>query len=264
LDSTPTDGNIVLLGGDKASTRMVYHALAQVFPNVQVILEAPIDRMQLLRRRARRLGLVPVIDQVLFMLLLAPLLRRQAAHRIAEIKRTFHLNDAPIPPPVFRVPSVNASETPDLLRQLHPCIVLVNGTRIIGTSTLTAIAAPFVNMHAGITPRYRGAHGGYWALYEGYPEFAGTTIHFIDEGIDTGTIIHQQTFDVTPEDSFATYPYLHLATGIPMLIATVQQWLNVKEISCSQIPLKDELPSRLYYNPTLCQYLLARWLRGTR
>ena len=41
-------------------------------------------------------------------------------------------------------------------------------------------------MHAGITPQYRGVHGGYWAVVNNDPEHCGVTIHFVDKGIDTG------------------------------------------------------------------------------
>src|SRR5438093_9923670 len=53
--------------------------------------------------------------------------------------------------------------------------VVVNGTRIISEAVLTASDAVFINMHAGITPKYRGVHGGYWALYNGDGEAASST-----------------------------------------------------------------------------------------
>ncbi len=53
-------------------------------------------------------------------------------------------------------------------------------------------------MHAGITLRYRGVHGGYWALAEQHPEWVGTTVHLVDPGIDTGGILAQSTFERVP------------------------------------------------------------------
>jgi folate-dependent phosphoribosylglycinamide formyltransferase PurN len=34
-------------------------------------------------------------------------------------------------------------------------------------------------------------HGGYWALAENNPQLVGTTVHFVDTGIDTGEVIEQ-------------------------------------------------------------------------
>ena len=61
---------------------------------------------------------------------------------------------------------------------------MVNGTRIISSRVLDSIGCPIINTHAGITPRYRGVHGGYWALAEGHPEEVGTTVHLVDKGIE--------------------------------------------------------------------------------
>ena len=45
--------------------------------------------------------------------------------------------------------------------------MVVNGTRILSRRMLESIDAVFLNMHVGITPKYRGVHGGYWALANG-------------------------------------------------------------------------------------------------
>jgi methionyl-tRNA formyltransferase len=111
---------------------------------------------------------------------------------------------------------------------------------------------PFINMHAGVTPAYRGVHGGYWALAEGRPDLAGTTIHLVDEGIDTGDVIRQVTFAPSDADNFATYPYLHTAAGLPALLDAVDS------ILCGDGPARcapKSQHSRLRYHPTLWSYL---------
>ena len=91
------------------------------------------------------------------------------------IKRQFHLDISPVDGRVIRVPSVNSGKARRALREFSPQVVVVNGTRIICNETLCAVDAPFINTHAGITPLYRGVHGGYWALREGRPDLVGTT-----------------------------------------------------------------------------------------
>jgi folate-dependent phosphoribosylglycinamide formyltransferase PurN len=118
-----------------------------------------------------------------------------------------------------------------------------------------------LNTHAGITPLYRGVHGGYWALAEGRPELAGTTVHFVDEGIDTGRIVDQAFIQVTPDDSFATYPYLHVAAGLSILIPAVERTLAG---TLEPRGPRDALPSRLRTHPTLWGYLGTRLRRGVR
>jgi len=71
----------------------------------------------------------------------------------------------------------------------HPDVVVVNGTRIIAEKVLHSVPATFLNTHSGITPLYRGAHGGYWALVKKDRANCGVTIHVVDAGIDTGGIV---------------------------------------------------------------------------
>jgi methionyl-tRNA formyltransferase len=137
---------------------------------------------------------------------------------------------------------------------------VVSGTGRIGAETLAAVDAPFLNMHAGITPLYRGVHGGYWALADGRPDLVGTTVHLVDEGLDTGAVVQRRPFEVTADDSFVTYPYLHTAYGLPALLDGVASALRGE---IEPLPPPD-LPSRLRYHPTLWGYLWTRVRTGVR
>jgi folate-dependent phosphoribosylglycinamide formyltransferase PurN len=191
-----------------------------------------------------------------------PLLRRAARGRIEQILREHGLTDAPLPEDrVTRVASANDDDARDALRRLSPAVVVVNGTRILGRRTLEALSCPIINTHAGITPLYRGVHGAYWALAEGRPELAGTTVHYVDKGIDTGPVIAQATFRVSPRDNLGSYPYLHTAAGAPILVDAVRRALDGTLAPAENLP---QLPSVLRYHPTLWGYLYARLRRGVR
>lgn len=60
-----------------------------------------------------------------------------------------------------------------------------------------------INCHAGRLPYYRGRNVLNWALINDEKEF-GITVHFIDEGIDTGDIITQELYPINDSDSYAT------------------------------------------------------------
>ncbi len=113
---------------------------------------------------------------------------------MAEIATQHGLDFRPISRGAY-VESVNDPRTLELVAEAKPDLVVVHGTRIIAERVLREIAVPVVNVHAGITPRYRGVHGGYWAFADGRPELAGTTVHLVDAGIDTGGILGQATFE---------------------------------------------------------------------
>jgi folate-dependent phosphoribosylglycinamide formyltransferase PurN len=249
------------LAGRDESTDIIANFLAARVRELVVVVEDPPSRLQMARRRARRVGWLAVAGQVLFVTVLQPILRRRGARRRAAI-----LGAAPVglPPAArrHRVPSVNDEATVALLDSLGPTLVVVHGTRIIASRVLESIGCPAVNVHAGITPRYRGVHGGYWALAEGHPEWVGTTVHLVDPGIDTGAILAQATFDVTDEDTIATYPALHLMHGLAPLGSQVDKVMTGQKLEPT--PTGIAPGSGLYYHPTLWGYCWRRWRHGVR
>lgn len=61
----------------------------------------------------------------------------------------------------------------------------------------------FINCHAGALPFYRGRCVLNWVLINGEKKF-GVTVHFIDEGIDTGDIISQKLYNIKQNDNYKT------------------------------------------------------------
>lgn len=60
-----------------------------------------------------------------------------------------------------------------------------------------------INCHAGKLPFYRGRNILNWALINDEKEF-GITVHYVDEGIDTGDIILQRVYPISENDDYAT------------------------------------------------------------
>jgi folate-dependent phosphoribosylglycinamide formyltransferase PurN len=259
-DDVSRAGGVVLLAGPGDATNIVYHHLERHVGPVVLVQEAPVSRVILARRRARRLGWVEVAGQLAFVGAALPALRRQAGDRIAAICAEAELDRSPVLG-AHHVPSVNDPVTAALVADVAPAVVVVNGTRIISAAALGSMTCPVVNMHAGITPRYRGVHGGYWALAEDRPEEVGTTVHLVDPGIDTGDVLAQVTFAVTSADSIATYPYLHLRAGLPALVEQVGRARAGETLRPR--PADPGAESHLRYHPTLWSYLRGR-RRGVR
>jgi phosphoribosylglycinamide formyltransferase 1 len=136
---------------------------------------------------------------------------------------------------------------------------VVNGTRILSGDTLAVARAPFLNMHAGITPAYRGVHGGYWARVQGHRDRVGTTVHLIDEGIDTGGVLGQVLFTPGPVDTLWTCTYLHTAAGVPAMMEAIKAVLAGKP---EPVKRPEGAKSRLWHHPTLWGYLIAGVRKG--
>jgi len=254
-------GGLVLLIDQSDLSRIIYHALAGEVPIQTVIREARVPRSTFLKRRLKKLGWRTVAGQIIFAKCIIPILRREVAQRRIEILRLHGLSEAPIPNErVTDVASVNDPRTIQLLKQLSPRVVAVNGTRVIDEAVLNAIEGVFLNTHVGITPLYRGVHGGYWALHSGDAGHFGVTIHKIDKRIDTGAIIAQANIRASDGDNFATYPLLQIANAIPLLKLAIRNALNGN----LEVLLPPAGQSKLWTHPTAFQYLWGRLTRNIR
>lgn len=251
---------LVILGNNSLSTRIVYNFIAQYYNIEYIIIENGVSRKHFLKKRIKKLGGCRVLGQVLFRCFITPILSRTSQKRIKQIIANNKLNDNEIPKEIIKyVSSVNEDRTVSILLSNVPDLVIVNGTRIISKQILESIPAPFINIHAGITPKYRGVHGMYWALVNKDSDHAGVTVHFVDKGIDTGKIIKQKKISYTPQDNFVTYPLLQLSGGLEMLRQVIGDLFN------NSLKQSDnELESKLWYHPTIWQYLRYRLVKGVK
>ena len=242
---------IILLAGKGVSTNIIYHALKNDWDICAIILEEPENKSYFLKRRIKKLGIRKVIGQVFFQLIVVKFLNFTSTKRINEILGQYKLNTAPLPEEkIIQVKSVNDNESLRILQKISPDIVIVNGTRIISKQILLSIPVKFLNIHVGITPKYRGVHGGYWALVNNDIANCGVTVHIVDAGIDTGSVIYQKQVHVTAKDNFVTYPLIQLATGIPYLKAAI------RDILMGELILKKGTnESFLWSHPTFGEYL---------
>lgn len=256
-----TDLPVVILATDGLPTRAIYQGLKGHCSITKVILEDRIPRLVFLRNRLRALGVTTVVGQLLFQALVAPALNRAARRRRQSLIAAFDMCVDPIPDNVIsRVRSANSSECIEVLRKLAPRVVIVSGTRILSRQFVTSVGCALVNWHAGITPLYRGIHGGYWALIQRDRQHCGVTVHLIDAGIDTGPILFQAQITPSASDDVTTYPLLQLGQAIPLLRQALAQIAGGR---IEHIPGPSG-QSRLWSHPTIWYYLWHRLVHGVK
>ena len=102
---------------------------------------------------------------------------------------------------VLRVTSINDPMVVRLAADLSPDLIVVFGTTVIRGDLLTQGRLGLVNLHGGLSPRYRGTDCTFWALYNDEPDQIGCTLHFIDRGIDTGPLVAHVRPDVRDGDN---------------------------------------------------------------
>ena len=87
------------------------------------------------------------------------------------------------------------------LLQVPACDYIINGGvgAIFKSDLLSRPSIGLLNAHPGLLPEYRGLDPVCWALNNGDPQ--GATVHFMDEGIDTGPILIRRVLKNTNANS---------------------------------------------------------------
>lgn len=138
---------------------------------------------------------------------------------VADVEREkFLVRSAgqPIPPritqlinnlkvPVYTVTNHNNSTCKEILEANKPEVLVLGGTRIIKPQILETPTRATINAHPGMLPWLRGSASVGWALYKDMP--IGSTVHFIDPGIDTGDIIYREELPVYHNDTYESLNY---------------------------------------------------------
>jgi folate-dependent phosphoribosylglycinamide formyltransferase PurN len=224
---------------------------------VTVVLETPESKKFLLKRRARKQGWFNVGGQIATMIL-NRLGKKLFSARLAKIVEQERLQTSPRPGQTFvEVQSANSPEFLQALGRLKPDVILLAGCRMLSRNTLGAIECPILNYHAGITPKYRGMNGGYWALAIGDDKNFGTTVHFVDEGVDTGGVLYQARGNPGPDDNLMIYAMRLASFSGDICVKAIEDALSGK-----LKPVDTGLPSRQWYHPPIWTYLMNGIRRG--
>ena len=79
-------------------------------------------------------------------------------------------------------------------------VVLAGFMRILTPAFLKAFPQRIINIHPALLPSFPGTHGQKMAFEYGV-KFSGCTVHFVDEGVDSGPIIIQSVVPVYDDDT---------------------------------------------------------------
>lgn len=91
-----------------------------------------------------------------------------------------------------------------VLRQYDTDLLLLAGYfRLLGTDIIEAYRHRILNIHPSLLPAFKGLHAQKQAFEYGV-KVAGCTVHFVDEGLDSGPIIIQKCVPVLPGDTEET------------------------------------------------------------
>jgi methionyl-tRNA formyltransferase len=121
--------------------------------------------------------------------------------------------------PRLEVENHNSTVCHDMIGARRPDLVVLGGTRIIRSPLLENPARGTLNAHPGLLPQLRGSSSVAWALYRDLP--VGSTIHYVDTGVDTGPIILRRQLPVYRGDTYEGVVRRTIALAAELMTETV-------------------------------------------
>ena len=168
------------------------------------------------------LGLVMTTPRQWFQLLIWKL--RDVAAALGLTRTRHHLADvcSRAGVPCMRVESVNSENFVNALREQGVDVLLHQTPEILRGPVLRAPAIGVMNRHLSLLPAYRGAWPLFWALANGDRE-VGVSLHLVDEGIDSGAVIVQESVTRQDGESAAALMARLFDRSVPLTCAALRQ-----------------------------------------
>ena len=114
--------------------------------------------------------------------------------------------------------------------QLFETVKKLNPDLVVSVGFMRILAAPFVsefptiNTHPALLPKFPGAHAVRDALNAG-AQVTGSTVHWVDTGIDTGTVIAQKEVVVLPQDDESSLHERIKIVERELIVETLQSFI---------------------------------------
>jgi methionyl-tRNA formyltransferase len=144
-------------------------------------------------------------------------------------------------------------------------IVVVAYGRILPPWMLELPKHGCINLHASLLPKYRGAAPIQWAVAMG-DAYTGNTTMLLEEGLDTGPILLQQTVEIGPHQTAVELFGVLARAGAPLMVETIAgladgsiQPKPQSENGVSFAPILDREDGRMDFAGRAAHELYNRW-----
>ncbi len=133
--------------------------------------------------------------------------------------------------------NINAPEYIEWIKNIEPDIIAVCGASIFKENILQIPGKGTLNLHGGLSQRYRGLFTTDWAIYNEEPQYIGATIHYISSGIDDGDVIYQGRPEVTLKDNPNSLYVKVVKLGVDMMEQAIK---DIEKGTVRSTPLAEK------------------------
>lgn len=132
--------------------------------------------------------------------------------------------------PTIKEIKVSNDQVIQRIKDISPDIIFcIGGTQLIPKEILSIPRLGCLNIHPALLPKYRGRYSTVHAIFNG-EKHTGVTVHWMDEGIDSGPIIMQEKIDIDEDDTAKSLYDKFTDVGEKLFIKFLDLWLNGKDI----------------------------------
>lgn len=231
----------LLLTGDQPNQRALANKLAQVCDLAGIALSRNIPR----RRpdaRARLHAFITALEMRTF--------GRPLRSAWLEMQRTCEAQFPSFPQTrqMLRVDNVNDPATLELVSSLAPDLILVSGTNLVGRRLIVACGGiPILNLHTGVSPYVKGGPNcTNWCLAEELLHLIGSTVMWLDPGIDSGDIIASERAPLTFTETLGELQLRVMDHAHHLYVRCVRKFES--EGALPRVPQDALGPGRTFFN----------------
>ena len=217
---------IVILTSESLPSNLITAAMVREFPKdigaivVSIPPASRLSRVRAMWRRIRRYGLnFAHRRRAIAVRVLWQRRRKQPSSNLPPDLRDLATQAAV---PLIGIRNINSPATVEALRALQPdLLVSIYFSRRIKRAALEVPRVGTINVHPALLPKHRGPTPSFWTIANG-EDRTGVTVHWIDEGLDTGDIIVQRELMLPPNASVSQVAGMVARPGAKALIEAVR------------------------------------------
>ena len=136
--------------------------------------------------------------------------------------------------------NINSQETIDFLKEQNPELMIsAYFPQILKDQALAIPRKGVLNIHPGHIPQYKGAMAYFWAVKNNSPK-AGVSVHWMDQGIDTGPLLARKSFKIKAKTSQDKVLIKTAIVGSSLLKRIGQKLVKGKKLETIDIKLEQK------------------------
>ncbi|WP_028865673.1 methionyl-tRNA formyltransferase [Psychromonas aquimarina] len=147
--------------------------------------------------------------------------------------------------PVFHCGNINDKSCQEFIKKLQPDLLIsAYFSQILKKEIISLPKTGVLNIHPGWLPSYKGAMAYFWVLNNG-SDRGGVTVHWIDEGIDTGEVLARKAFTLKANATQESVLMYTAVIGAKLLGRVLRKLIDGKDPKLHTAHSQDE--KEMYY-----------------